>query len=97
MVSIDSLTTINTDEDETSDCHSEAESSYVSDPEEEGPVSIVTNLRPSPLNAQQVEEKPPAGGRIAKDTGCCLYSAITALFVMVVSFHFDFKQIKHLK
>ncbi|KZS11609.1 Uncharacterized protein APZ42_023541 [Daphnia magna] len=84
MVSIDSLTTINTDEDETSDCHSEAESSYVSDPEEEGPVSIVTNLRPSPLNAQQVEEKPPAGGRIAKDTGCCLYSAITALFVMVV-------------
>ncbi|KAI9553424.1 hypothetical protein GHT06_021330 [Daphnia sinensis] len=79
--SIDSLTSITTEEDETS----EAESSYVSDPEEEGPVSIVTNLRPSPsLEAPQAEEKHPAGGRIAKDTGCCLYSAITALFVMVV-------------
>ncbi|XP_057378456.1 uncharacterized protein LOC130700425 [Daphnia carinata] len=82
---IDSLTSINTEADDTSDCNSDAESSYVSDrEEEEGPSSIVANLRPSPLEEQQAEEKPSAGGSIAKDTGCCLYSAITALFVMVV-------------
>lgn len=31
------------------------------------------------------ETKTPAGERIAKDTGCCLYSAITALVIMLVS------------
>ena len=31
------------------------------------------------------DRKSPTGQRIAKDTGCCLYSAITALVVMVVS------------
>jgi hypothetical protein len=41
----------------------------------------------SPVDdVEEVEEKSPAGDRIAKDTGCCLYSAITAIFVMVVSF-----------
>lgn len=90
--SLDSITsTTNSDEDDgSSDCSS----SYISDQDEE-PISIVTNIRPSPAfhpedeeeeEAEIEEEKSPAGGRIAKDTGCCLYSAITAIFVMVVSF-----------
>lgn len=94
--SLDSITsTTNSDEDDgSSDCSS----SYISDQDEE-PISIVTNIRPSPAirhpedeeeeeeeGAEIEEEKSPAGGRIAKDTGCCLYSAITAIFVMVVSF-----------
>lgn len=35
---------------------------------------------------EQRQEKSPVGERIAKDTGCCLYSGISALVVMVVSF-----------
>lgn len=93
--SLDSITTTNSDEDDgSSDCSSsDIGSSYISDQDEE-PISIVTNIRPSPLfhpedeeeEEAEIEEKSPAGGRIAKDTGCCLYSAITAIFVMVVSF-----------
>ncbi|XP_046455044.1 serine/arginine repetitive matrix protein 1-like isoform X4 [Daphnia pulex] len=91
--SLDSITTTNSDEDDgSSDCSSsDIGSSYISDQDEE-PISIVTNIRPSPLfhpedeeeEEAEIEEKSPAGGRIAKDTGCCLYSAITAIFVMVV-------------
>ena len=84
--SLDSITTTNSDEEEgSSDCNSDIGSSYLSDEE---PVSIVTNI--TSVNSpdeeeEQVDEKSPTANRIAKDTGCCLYSAITAIFVMVVS------------